>query len=244
MRLRFQCEMETAFPIVVSSSLNDYVEGCLCAYCAAYRERQQQQPQQPKPVVQKPQVFETHGMVVLESTPQFRTILTTSNKGLARLAFPYLIHVIAYQKVNQNYVFPGIFGSGLRVFFRNSPMEDYESLVAPAATDYSRYGVVCSPHEDDNRVFTDLHEMCNFVVSKWWNTPHCLQFAVKEWPQMNLQQAIDFKWGDDNTIAPFPKALENTIKSGYGKNKSFYPPVNSTLIDEPWQSNKQLLLKD
>ena len=153
MRLRFHCEQQVEVPQVAASS-NEYIAaGCLCAMCVEYEKKlAAKKAVQPKePSKEPPKNFETHGMVVLESSPQFRTIFSNSNKGLMRLAFPYVIHVVSYKVVNEKYIFPGIYGSGLRVFFRNSSMENYSDSVAPAATDYARYGVVCTPHGYDNR---------------------------------------------------------------------------------------------
>ena len=247
MRLRFRCEMEEKVEVpTYPSAFGDYVEGCGCAMCVALLEKKEKEKNKKSDVPRKFNIT-NRGMVILESEPQFRTLFVYGNKGLMRLPFPYIVMAITYTIENGKYIYPGISGSGLRVFFRNSPMEKYTDTVSPASTDYNRFGLVCTPHGYDSSKYETIESMCNFVISTWWNMTHVLEYpeaTSKDWPNFSLEKAIGLKWGNvkANTLLPFPDALLFTeSNTSWGRGVSFNPPVDSVLINEPW--GKQVVLK-
>ena len=170
------------------------------------------------------------GMLVFESEPQVRTLFTNDNKGTHRVPFPYFINVICYSLKNNIYKYGGIYDSGLRVFFRNSPMTSFSDEVFLPPTDANRFGLVCTPHEHDRTTFKTLEELVNHVITLWWHTVHHFEYEDR-WDKMTLEQAVSNKW---RPTGKFPDALRKTIESGYGRDNSFYPPEDSVLIDEVW----------
>jgi len=173
---------------------------------------------------------DTKGLIVLESSPQIRTIFTTCNKGFVRLSFPYITYVVGYRREKGKYVYPGISDAGLRVFFRNSPMEKYTDSVYYPPMDAFRYGLVCTPHEYDRSVFFDLPSLVNYVITLWWNISHTIydnNFNFNEWKELSIEECLNQNW--DGGLS-FPNALKKTDGFGLGH----FPPVNSKLVNESW----------
>lgn len=171
---------------------------------------------------------QTKGLIVLESTPQIRTIFTGGNKGTIRLPFPYFLNVIGYRFENGKYIYPGIYGAGLRVFFRPSRIEKYTDPVFLPPMDAGLYGLVCTPHNHDNMQFDDLPSLVNHVITLWWNTVHYARY--ESWKDMSIDETLAFKWSEERS---FPTALKKTEDSGYGRG-GYYPPDDSELIDDFW----------
>jgi len=208
MKLRFKFETEAENRIPSGD--------CDCDDCIALRF-----DKRAKKTIQK-------GLIVLESSPQIRTIFAVGNKGLARLPFPYVMYVVGYRREKEKYVYPGIYDAGLRVFFRNSPMEKYTDPVYYPPMDAARYGLVCTPHNHDNKVFDDLPSLANHAVTLWWNVVH--GEISNEWKNLSIEECLNHNW--DGGLS-FPNALKKTEATGYAKN-GYYPPDNSELVDELW----------
>lgn len=217
MRLRFHYEATTNDPVETVGG------GCNCEMCMAAIKKVEAQKKNP--------TQSTRGIIVLESPPQFRTIFTNTNKGNQRFPFPYLYCVITYKVSSGKYIYPGIYGGGLRVFFRNSPMENFTDNVYLPPTDFNRKGLVCTPHNHDNKQFSTLPELVNHVITLWWETYHCLEYITDPaWKDMSMEQALSHSWRDGTKLYD---ALVKTESTGYGRN-GFYPPKDSELVNENW----------
>lgn len=217
MKLRFHYEATTIDPVPTISG------GCNCEACMAARRKIEAQKKTP--------TQSTRGLIVLESQPQLRTIFTAGNKGTQRFAFPYLLNVICYKVSEGKYIYPGIYGGGLRVFFRNSPMQNFTDEVFLPPIDANRYGLVCTPHDYDNKQFSSLPELVSKVITLWWNTYHVVEYkSDPQWKDMTIEQALSCSWKDGRKLYD---ALVQTEKSGYGAG-GFYPPKDSELVNENW----------
>lgn len=178
------------------------------------------------------------GLVVLESQPQVRTIFCSCNVGVQRLAFPYRLDVVRYIKDNEKYIYPGIYGGGLNVFFRNNPMQEFTDKVFLSPTDMWRYGTVCTPHQYDNKVFSTLPELVNFVISIWWNLNHSIEYKTDPlWRHMTIEQALNYNWegGSKFYDALVETKNSNLIKSEFFTRDDFNPPeYTSELVNKDW----------
>ena len=213
MKLRFKYEINSS--TIKPKLPTQERDGCNCEMCCDIR---------------KAEFKEARGMLVFESDPQIRSIFINGNRGIRRVPFPYFINVICYSFKENIYTYGGIYDSGLRVFFRNSPMTSFKDEVFLPPTDANRFGLVCTPHDHDRKTFKTLEELTSHVITLWWQTVHTFEYEEK-WPEMTLEQALANKWRNGGS---FPDALRQTAESGYGRENSFYPPEDSVLIDEVW----------
>lgn len=113
------------------------------------------------------------GMVVLQTEPQTRTISTPYS--FKRLHFPYVLHIIAYEKKLNKYHYNGIFKLGLSVYFSQNPVDSLETeirLPPIEASTYGRYGLICTPHQYDCKEFDTRDELISFVSDLWWQIQH------------------------------------------------------------------------
>jgi len=211
MRLRFHSEKE------LLSKITD----CECGVCKIKRNRT------------------TKGLIVLESSPQIRTIFTSGNKGLVRLPFPYVMYVVGYRREKEKYIYSGVEDAGLRVFFRNSPMEKYTDSVFCSPMDADNYGLVCTPHDHDFKVFDDLPSLVNHVITLWWNISHTIydiNFNFNEWKELSIEECLNQNWGVTWVgEQSFPNALKKAEAAGFGCGHGYCPdPINSELVNESW----------
>jgi len=175
----------------------------------------------------------TKGLIVLESSPQIRTIFTGGNKGFVRLPFPYVLYVVGYRRKEEKYVYPGVFDAGLRVFFRNSPMEKYTDPVFYPPMDALNFGVVCTPHDHDEKVFDDLPSLANHAITLWWNMIHNYGIS-NEWKDFSIEECLNHNWNGATPSLSFPNALEKFKDTGHEFLNIYYPPDNSELVNESW----------
>lgn len=167
---------------------------------------------------------ETAGIAVVQFEPQARTIF----RGYApkRLNLPYVIQIVRYELYHlrdgssgwkTKYVYRGLPGMGLSVFFANAPLNGGKSLIYNTPFDY---GVVCTPHKFDNKKFKSKEELISFVTSIWWQLTHDGD-PLYGWP--DAENVLKHKWGNQrrslklkdafSMLLPLDKELQDKINA-------------------------------
>lgn len=181
------------------------------------------------------------GILLLEAEPQQRLIFTYSQvRNTIRVPFPYLLFTVRYLKNEKKFQYPGIYGSGLRVFCRPEPITSVNDLVYYPPTDAMRKGLVCTDHGSDNKQFKSVEELATSVVSHWWSHLHMVEyqpFAKKKWEDATLDDLPKAKWTEAGT---YLTALPAT-RAYYGMGEGQDTEVDSSVefVDEPWPPQKK-----
>lgn len=212
---------------IVQEVLDNPKDGdCLCNGCAKFRIKLAIK-NGAKPTAS------THGMILLESEPQLRTILTKGVTRTRRIPFPYVIYVVTYQKLNKGYIYKGIYDCGFRFFFRNSPLQNLDDDIFYSPTDSELFGLVCTPHETDNKKFKDLFSLTNTVISMWWELEHTSTFSFANWQNMKAEKALEREWQSAGSLHSCIKNAIN-LRNSFGMERILCPPEDFPLIDENW----------
>ena len=114
------------------------------------------------------------GVMLFESPPQIRTIyIQSQTKSVARLPFPYILHLIAYTIHRDGYWFGGQPDRAFYVYLRQNQLQSLDAEVYLSPTDTQHWGgLVCLAHEYDELLFNSKLELAKFVVEKWWGSEH------------------------------------------------------------------------
>lgn len=203
------------------------------------------------------------GLLLLEAEPQVRRIFiysqSTSNK---QIPFPYILFSIRYEKSNGQYIYRGVYGSGLTVFFRNESISSVNDEVFFSPTDMERKGLVCTEHSSDNKNFKSVVDLAQFVITSWWGHCHvlCYQYYNYDGPDRSAKN-VYFPDGGSSTIAWSDTSLEKIkevkwipagsyhcamkiASSMYSGNYHNDGIENISLIDEPWMPKQNIILPD
>lgn len=173
------------------------------------------------------------GLLVLEMYPQCRMLPVGGNNGFRRFAFPYMIFVVCYAIDGRDYVYQGIYGTGLQVFMRNMQLTSLDDLVYVSLTDLPRHGLVCTDHRYDNMRFRSPAELAKFVVDSWWNTIHAIgSLRQHSWQQISPENALQVDWSQDPFNAPQLR-LRDAIERDYPKLVGYGLPKPIKLLDNP-----------
>lgn len=198
--------------------------------------------------------LENEGLVILESEPQMRSLITYSAcRNSTRIALPYLQFAIRYCKIKGKFHYPGVYGSGLRVTGSFAPLSSDKMAVFFLPVGDVSGGRVCTPHEVDMKGFNSLNELVNSVVSMWFGVTH--QICCREWASTKLEDLNKLTWTKD--LYSYSKALGvgkgswsiyfdsyKDVPNAYGfpSVPTFDIKLPATLImtDEQWGPNVQL----
>ena len=113
---------------------------------------------------------ETDGLLLLQSPPIRRVIY--GNNGFKPVDHPSLLFTIRYLKHSNMIFFPGIYGSGLRVFATDDSFENEDSKVIYYKHEFQRKGLVCTEHNYDGNKYKSVKDLVNHVISLWWGHIH------------------------------------------------------------------------
>ena len=147
------------------------------------------------------------GLIVLQSDPQYRNIFVQSSSHyLIRVPFPYIQFVIRYVKKKSGVlVFPGVYGTGLRVFGTLKSLETDQDDVFLLPTDDYQGGYVCTDHHYDNKEYSSVKELVNDVINLWWGTQHrVMNIKIPEWVDTKLEDIDKLKF-----ISPSKNRIPN-----------------------------------
>lgn len=158
------------------------------------------------------------GQVVIELSPQYRTILVDSNKGFARVAYPYCIMVISYRVIGNKYIYEGVAGGGLMVFFKNSPLVSLEDRVG--YTPIEEHGLVCTPHQFDGKSHDSVSELIKDVINIYFGITHSGYVSYNDWKTNQKRSLFDF----------LIDSLYLSINS-YSGWETIIPPKDSILVN-------------
>lgn len=131
---------------------------------------------------------------VLSLEPQVRSIYTQSGQGRISLPWPTIIFSFRYTKVEGGYLYPGLYGDGLRVLLRAQPLETFNDTVAPSPTEHHQNAMACTDHGWDNSVFKHPTEMFATILEIWWGSPHLMNqyygcvVDIKKWMSMSVEE--------------------------------------------------------
>lgn len=180
----------------------------------------------------------TYGIVVVEQEPQARTIWANSPRYLQ---FPYVINIITYDKVPGGKVsYGGIYKTGLIVLLTNTSPKTLDDTVYICPTEKSRKGLVCTPHQHDNKTFDSLNELLFFVTAMWWQIHHGDFFELVDWKKETAKTILEKKWDSPTTLREAMQ-LNYPALVGYGRANDAYkkqtsiviPETDKDLIDKP-----------
>lgn len=158
-----------------------------------------------------------YGIVIVEQDPQARTIWANSPRCLQ---FPYVINIITYDKVPGGKVsYGGIYKTGLVVLLTNKSPKTLDDTVYICPTESQRQGLVCTPHEHDNRTFDSLNELLFFVTSMWWQIHHGNFTELEDWKKETAKTILKRKWNSPITLR---EAIQKDYPTlvGYGRRTS------------------------
>lgn len=157
----------------------------------------------------------SYGLVVIEQEPQKRTVWLGSPR---QLNFPYVINIITYDKLSNGKVcYGGIYKTGLIVLLANQSIKSLDDMVYVCPTEAGRHGLVCTPHEYDNKQFDTLNELLFFVTSLWWQIHH--GDVVGDWRKETTESVLKKDWGRSLTLREAIEAdYPGTV--GYGRCKT------------------------
>ena len=201
------------------------------------------------------------GILILESAPQMRTMnfVRQSGQDNFRVPLPYVYHVVRYFERGNRFVFPGVFGSGLRVFGSLNPLKSIEDKVFLLPTDSMALGYVCTNHAWDMLDFDSLEEIVDTTIGFWWSALHSIkegtEFNFLNWQQSTLNDLAKINFlvpiihGTRKSASSFIDALRagasiynaNCVKGGVPSFDTKIP-IDATFIDEPWNP-KQITIK-
>jgi hypothetical protein len=152
-------------------------------------------------------------MTVFTMEPQHRSILLyqrlKSSYGFAPMGvpFPHLVFILSYRPVPGGFMFPGVYGIGLRVLASPEPITSYDDKLAVCPTEYPypHLGVVCTDHRWDNVVFPDVETLTGTIIDLWWNTIHYVlglpntsygQYYdnAERWGKLSIAEVMALPW--------------------------------------------------
>ncbi len=137
---------------------------------------------------------------VLSLEPQVRSIFTQSGHGRISLPWPNIIFSFRYNKVEGGYLYPGLYGDGLRVLLRGKPLKNFEDHVACSPTEHHANAQACTDHGWDNSVFKEPTEMFATILEIWWGSPHLINqyygctVDIKKWQAMSMDEVGSYNW--------------------------------------------------
>ncbi len=170
------------------------------------------------------QEVNSRGVLVLESTPQMRSVLRYRKAML--LPFPYIIHIICYRKEHDKYKYGGLSDQGLCVYFSNEPLNSMNSMLCFSPTDES--GVVCTNHMYDLTTYDSLPKLVNTVLGLWYGALHTFyDINLATWRKLALEKITNVNW---RNAYPLRVALESNLV-GYCLIKTILPK-NAVLVSE------------
>lgn len=175
----------------------------------------------------------TDGLVILESEPQVRTMFIYSqNKNTLRVPLPYIIFVVRYLKDKKGFKYPGIYGSGLFVYGKFTPLKEVSDGVVYLPTDKERNGMVCTDHNADNKIYKTVNELVNEVVTLWFSHTHNLEYDpfLNGWSNASLENISKGTW---LTVRNFQN-FYSTNQFAYGQLSDRNIPIDAQLIDATW----------
>lgn len=166
------------------------------------------------------------GLLLYEVDPQVRTLLTASqiNPG-CRVAFPYTLFLVRYLKLFDCHkqcikvLYPGVFGGGLHVFCRNSPLTTLNEPFYTLPSDVNAW--VCTNHSLDNTEYDTPRELAKTVISSWYGMEHpgisypsginADNKSTKIWGNISLEDICKVSWYSCG--ASFTQAMQLTSGS-------------------------------
>lgn len=185
------------------------------------------------------------GFLVYETEPQVRTLLGGFNSALRRVAFPYLVFVVRYDKElpNQHYSYQGVYRAGFHVYCRNHPLKSLHEPLCVLPCDPQ--GHVCTNHALDNTSYQTLEELANTVIASWYGMTHSSLFRqmtlrpnLKEvaWTEIPLNRICDVIWGE------WGETLGKALRLS-GENSHNYLPIYTRDMAASISANDVLLLR-
>lgn len=176
-----------------------------------------------------------YGLVVIEQEPQKRTVWLDNPR---QLNFPYVINIITYDKLkNGKFSYGGIYKTGLVVLLANQSIKSLDDMVYVCPTEAGRRGLVCTPHEYDNKQFDTLNELLFFVTSMWWQIHH--GNVVGDWRKETVDSVLKRNWGQSLTLreaieADYPATVGYGRCIGEGRKTSIaIPAADKDVIYKP-----------
>lgn len=182
------------------------------------------------------------GVLIFEIPPQTRTLPINRNKGFARLNFPYLIIVITYQRRGPKLLYQGIYGSGLRVYFKNSPLESLDDSVFYIPTDYFRLGIVCTDHRRDSSLYDTKEDLVKAIITLWYGTVHDFEYDI-EWFERTKENILATEWMEAGSLREIINI--STERCAFAKKWNIvFPPKDATIIDFQWPIKISDIIED
>jgi len=185
------------------------------------------------------------GMVVVQSDPQRRTVWANGGKTVN---FPYLVQIITYDKVaGGKFSYGGIYKTGLIVLFSNKPIESLEDDVYVCPTELGRHGLVCTPHQYDNKTFDTVESLILFVTGLWWQIEHYHLYAsgdptaTSKWQRATTDEVLEIVWGQPISLlsaisADYPRC------AGYGRTDGVKADKKKALVSKPIEFKLEIKL--
>ena len=108
------------------------------------------------------------GLLIYECAPSVRTLLLYSKTGRQniRINLPYLYFIVRYLKDGCNFIYPGIFGSGLHLYASVAQINSFEDEICVLPTDID--GLVCLDHKNDYMKFYSKESLASNVIAAWF----------------------------------------------------------------------------
>ncbi|RTK95505.1 MAG: hypothetical protein EKK64_06700 [Neisseriaceae bacterium] len=149
------------------------------------------------------------GVVVLEQSPQARTLFFSGNTCQAkRVNLPYIQFYISYvfdEKAELPYCFLGQGNNGLKVSCSLSPVKNKEDLVHLSPFEYEL--IICTPHSEregsvyDGKKFKTLKDLQDDVIQTYLGLNHYpRRINLSKWSQADEQEIFGFNWGEKRTV--------------------------------------------
>lgn len=180
---------------------------------------------------------DTDGLLLLQSPPVRRVIY--GNNGFKSADHPSLLFTIRYLKCSNMIFFPGIYGSGLRVFATDDSFENENSKVSYYKHEFQRKGLVCTEHIYDGMKYNSVKELANHVVSLWWGHIHqdhsC---SLKNVPSLKYKDALK-QANAENVGIYYPSYITSkNYLNKYQPTPDFVLPKEISFVSIPWKDWK------
>jgi hypothetical protein len=201
------------------------------------------------------------GILILESPPQFRTILLESGVWHhARVPLPNMLFVVRYEfrggkhycdccycesrrrsvaithpkKLNRasKLEYPGLHGVGLRVYGTKKPISSFQDVAHWLPTDLN--GSVCTNHDLDCCVYEDVGDIVKLVTDFWFSAKHRVSCDLPKWKCAPLGTIVPISsWHETEQITSL--TVEDIItKQGRWNFDELDAIQHCPLIDEEW----------
>lgn len=186
-------------------------------------------------------------VTILTMEPCFRTIFVSDpfsgqpgniKPMPIQLPFPYVHFVIRYSQVAGGYLYRGLGGYGLGIYFTKRPLKRNVKICHSPTEGWN--GIVCTNHAWDHKVFKTREKLFKTLIGFWMGTHHYMRkddvlinsghgsgynfggakkmksppkLTLDDWQKMTLKEALAYDW--HKCLYPLgikPKYINKPIK--------------------------------